>query len=261
MTVGPGGVVTSASAQAAAAGPASDPWQDPRLQSLTSREREVFERDGILLAVSEFTRPRDGETARREWVRYRTVGDLTITPERLEIEDRFGNRIEQGVIGVVNNPEAGRYRTETYPPLQAVWLGVQETGYVISRTGGYLARLLYLAAMIGFFYFLTQYLQNVLGFSAFEAGIAFFPMTVVNFIVALFITRITQRWGQALPLAFGVALTMAGMFGLAQITPHSSYWTAVAAPMLLVGIGQGLAFAPLTSVGIAGVDADDAGAA
>lgn len=129
------------------------------------------------------------------------------------------------------------------------------------RTGGYLARLLYLAAMIGFFYFLTQYLQNVLGFSAFEAGIAFFPMTVVNFIVALFITRITQRWGQALPLAVGVALTMAGMFGLAQITPHSSYWTAVAAPMLLVGIGQGLAFAPLTSVGIAGVDADDAGAA
>ncbi|KIC70422.1 MULTISPECIES: response regulator transcription factor [Kocuria] len=43
VTVGPGGVVTSASAQAAAAGPASDPWQDPRLQSLTSREREVFE--------------------------------------------------------------------------------------------------------------------------------------------------------------------------------------------------------------------------
>lgn len=73
------------------------------------------------------------------------------------------------------------------------------------RTGGYLARLLYLAAMIGFFYFLTQYLQNVLGFSAFEAGVAFFPMTVVNFVVALFITRITDRWGQAMPLAVGVS--------------------------------------------------------
>jgi len=39
----------------------------------------VFERDGILLAVSEFARPVNGETAAIEWVRYRTVGDLTIT--------------------------------------------------------------------------------------------------------------------------------------------------------------------------------------
>jgi len=64
---------------------------------------------------------------------------LTITPERLEIEDRFGNQIEQGIIGVVNNPELGRYRVETYGPVEAVGLGFQETWYVIARTGGYLA--------------------------------------------------------------------------------------------------------------------------
>ena len=39
----------------------------------------MFERDGILLAVSEYAGPADGETASVEWVRYRTVGDLTIT--------------------------------------------------------------------------------------------------------------------------------------------------------------------------------------
>jgi len=39
----------------------------------------VFERDGILLAVSEYAGPTDVETASVEWVRYRTVGDLTIT--------------------------------------------------------------------------------------------------------------------------------------------------------------------------------------
>jgi sulfate adenylyltransferase subunit 2 len=44
-----------------------------------AHEREVFERDGILLAVSEYTKPADGESASTEWVRYRTVGDLTIT--------------------------------------------------------------------------------------------------------------------------------------------------------------------------------------
>lgn len=64
---------------------------------------------------------------------------LTITPERLEIEDRFGNAIEQGVIGVISNPQMGRYRVEDYGPLEAVGLGVQETWFVVARTGGYLA--------------------------------------------------------------------------------------------------------------------------
>jgi sulfate adenylyltransferase subunit 2 len=44
-----------------------------------AHEREVFERDGILLAVSEYASPQDDETSATEWVRYRTVGDLTIT--------------------------------------------------------------------------------------------------------------------------------------------------------------------------------------
>lgn len=130
-----------------------------------------------------------------------------------------------------------------------------------TRSGAYVARLLYLGAMIGFFYFTTQYLQDVLGFSALAAGIAFFPMTIVNFFVAMAIPRITARWGQALPLASGVALTLLGMAWLAAVTPGSAYVSAVAAPMVLIGAGQGLAFAPLTSAGIAGVSGADAGAA
>jgi EmrB/QacA subfamily drug resistance transporter len=129
------------------------------------------------------------------------------------------------------------------------------------RTGAYLARMLYLGAMIGFFYYTTQYLQNALGFSAFEAGVAFFPMTVVNFAVAMTIPKLTARLGQAPPLTFGVLLTLAGMAWLAQVQAASSYWTAVALPMVLIGAGQGLAFAPLTSTGIAAVGARDAGAA
>jgi sulfate adenylyltransferase subunit 2 len=62
-----------------------DVWRYIQLEDLQlpsiyyAHEREVFERDGILLAVSRYTRPADGETATTEWVRYRTVGDLTIT--------------------------------------------------------------------------------------------------------------------------------------------------------------------------------------
>ena len=62
-----------------------DVWRYIELEDLEipsiyyAHEREVFERDGILLAVSEYAKPQNGETAAVEWVRYRTVGDLTIT--------------------------------------------------------------------------------------------------------------------------------------------------------------------------------------
>jgi sulfate adenylyltransferase subunit 2 len=44
-----------------------------------AHEREVFERDGMLYAMSDYVELSDGEVPFREWVRYRTVGDLTVT--------------------------------------------------------------------------------------------------------------------------------------------------------------------------------------
>jgi hypothetical protein len=84
---------------------------------------------------------------------------------------------------------------------------------------------------------------------------------VVNFAVAMAIPRLTARFGNAALLAVGVAVTLAGMVWLSRVTVDSSYISGVALPMVLLGIGQGLAFAPLTSAGIARVTADDAGAA
>jgi EmrB/QacA subfamily drug resistance transporter len=129
------------------------------------------------------------------------------------------------------------------------------------RWGAYAARALYLGAMMGFFFFTTQLMQDVFGFTAFEAGLGFLPMTVVNFAVATALPRIARRFGDAVPLVAGVALTLAGMAWLAQVDQFSSYLTGVALPMALIGAGQGLAFAPLTSFGIVGVRAEDAGAA
>jgi EmrB/QacA subfamily drug resistance transporter len=128
------------------------------------------------------------------------------------------------------------------------------------RTGAYLVRLLYLGAMIGFFFFTTQYLQGVLGFTPLQAGLAFLPMTAVNFAVAVVVTRIVGRFGAGATLIGGVAATLAGMAWLSRIGLDSSYWGAVAAPMVLIGIGQGLAFAPMTSFGLSGVVGSDAGA-
>ncbi|MEU6644061.1 MFS transporter [Saccharomonospora sp. NPDC046836] len=129
------------------------------------------------------------------------------------------------------------------------------------RSGAYAARLLYMGAMIGFFYFTTQYLQDSLGFSPLEAGLGFLPMTVVNFAVAMMIPRLGARLPGAVLLSAGVTLTLAGMAWLSRLDAGDTYLAAVALPMLLIGAGQGLAFAPLTNSGIARVAAEDAGAA
>jgi EmrB/QacA subfamily drug resistance transporter len=129
------------------------------------------------------------------------------------------------------------------------------------RTGAYMARFLYLGAMIAFFFFTTQFMQEVLGFDPLQAGMGFLPMTAVNFVVAMTIPRLVGRMPGSVPLLAGILLTLAGMFWLSRAGIDSSYLAGVALPMILIGAGQGLAFAPLTSFGIAGAPPSDAGAA
>jgi predicted MFS family arabinose efflux permease len=73
------------------------------------------------------------------------------------------------------------------------------------RAGAYAARILYLGAMLGLWFFITQYLQNVRGYSPVQAGVAFLPMTLANFAVAVAVPRLTRRLGNARLLAAGVA--------------------------------------------------------
>lgn len=129
------------------------------------------------------------------------------------------------------------------------------------RSGSYLTRFLYLGGMIGFFYFTTQLLQDGFGFTALQAGLAFLPMTTVNFVVALAVPRLSRQVSNSWLLTAGIAVTLVGMAWLSRVGAGDTYLVGVALPMILLGIGQGLAFAPMTSSGIARVDAADAGAA
>ncbi|WP_051317103.1 MFS transporter [Ectobacillus panaciterrae] len=129
------------------------------------------------------------------------------------------------------------------------------------RVGAYAARILFLGAMMGFWFFITQFLQGVSNFSPFEAGLAFLPMTLANFAIAIAVPRLTRRFGNARLLAGGVTLTMIGMFWLSRISADTLYVTGIALPMILIGIGQGASLGPLTAAGIAGVASKDAGAA
>ncbi|TCP79055.1 EmrB/QacA subfamily drug resistance transporter [Rhizobium sp. PP-CC-2G-626] len=129
------------------------------------------------------------------------------------------------------------------------------------RSAAYVARALFLGANIGFYFFISQYMQGVLGMSAAMAGLAFLPSTVVNFAAAMLEARLMRRFGSATSMMFTIGCGLIGILLLSFVTPSSGYWTALFLPMMLVGIGQGGTLAPLTSSGIAGVERHDAGAA
>ncbi|MBE3024408.1 MFS transporter [Janthinobacterium sp. GW458P] len=129
------------------------------------------------------------------------------------------------------------------------------------RNAAYGARVLFMGAMIGFFFFTTQFLQVVLGYPPSLTGLAFLPMTLVNFGVALCVPRLMRRLGNARLLAMGLGLTLLGMAWLSRVDADTAYWLGVALPMLLIGAGQGMALSPLTAAGVGGVPAQDAGAA
>ena len=129
------------------------------------------------------------------------------------------------------------------------------------RAGAYAARVLFVGAMFGMFFFLTQYLQGVKGYSPLEAGVAFLPLSLVMFSMVLVVPRLAASLGNARLLTAGVVTALAGMTWLSQISAGSPYLTGIALPMAILGVGAGAAFTPLTSSGVAGVSPEDAGAA
>ncbi|WP_231562978.1 MFS transporter [Microbacterium mangrovi] len=129
------------------------------------------------------------------------------------------------------------------------------------RSGAAATRLLFAGAGIGFFFFTTQFLQGVYKWTPLQTGIAFLPMSLLQFGVSLFVARLTRRFGNGWLVAVGIGIVLAGLIWLAQITPDTPYLVGFAGPLALFGIGQGLCFGPLTAAGISGAPAEDAGAA
>ena len=129
------------------------------------------------------------------------------------------------------------------------------------RSGSYLARLLLVAGMFGMFFFLTQFVQDILGFSPLRAGLAFVPMTGMLFTVSRAAPRLVARFPAKVLMVAGLLPVVAGMAWLSRITPAAGYLPGVLGPMLLLGAGMGVVFVPLTMASLAGVRPEDSGAA
>lgn len=118
------------------------------------------------------------------------------------------------------------------------------------RAGAYVARMLFMMAMLPYWFFLPQVWQASYHLTALQSGLAFLPLTLVQFVVSLSLGRLTARFGNQLILLVGEGLLFLGLLWTALSAVSSGYWLAFALPMVVIGIGQGLVLAPVTSAGL-----------
>jgi EmrB/QacA subfamily drug resistance transporter len=129
------------------------------------------------------------------------------------------------------------------------------------RSGAYLPRMLVVGGMFSMFFFLTQFLQGVLGYNPLQAGLAFLPMTAVMFSMVQIVPRVAARIGTTPLLLAGLTLALSGLVWISRLSETTAFFPGIALPLVLLGSGMGMALTPLTAAGIAGVAPDDAGAA
>jgi EmrB/QacA subfamily drug resistance transporter len=129
-----------------------------------------------------------------------------------------------------------------------------------NRASSYLIRLFMVAGMMGMFFFLTLFLQDVLGYSSLKTGFAFLPMTVFVFTGSQLSARTAHRLNARAVILVGLTFSTTGLLWLSQLSQTSSYQSLLG-PLVLFGLGNGLAFVPLTTLSLSGVDRQDAGAA
>ncbi|MGB2569247.1 MFS transporter [Micromonospora citrea] len=109
------------------------------------------------------------------------------------------------------------------------------------------------AALGGFTFFLAVYLQNVVGWSALETGLATIPLTVLLLVGSARAGALATRIGPRLPLTVGPVLAAAGLLLLRRVGPGASYWVDVLPGVTLFGVGLTLVVAPLTASVLAAV--------
>jgi EmrB/QacA subfamily drug resistance transporter len=117
------------------------------------------------------------------------------------------------------------------------------------------------SSVFAMWYFISLYLQEVLGFTPIEAGLSFVPMTGAIIVASTFAGRLAARVGPGRILTLGMSLIAVGMLLFTRISATGSYLGDVLVPGVITTTGLGLAFVPVTITAVAGVDRADAGLA
>ncbi|MFE1576461.1 MFS transporter [Streptomyces fradiae] len=130
-----------------------------------------------------------------------------------------------------------------------------------NRAGTYGMMLSLAAAIFGMFFFLTLFVQNVLGFGPLKAGLAFLPVSVVIAVGAGLASRLLPRFGPKPFMVLGSLLAAAGLGWLTLTDADSTYAGSILGPMLVLSLGMGMQFVSLTLMALSGVAARETGAA
>jgi EmrB/QacA subfamily drug resistance transporter len=117
------------------------------------------------------------------------------------------------------------------------------------------------AALFSMFFFVTLYMQNVLGYSPLKAGLSYLPLALSIIVAAGVASQLTTRLGVRPVLFGGLLLVAGGLVWFSQVSVGGSYVADILFPSLLAGWGLGLAFVPQTIGSQAGVKPEEAGLA
>jgi EmrB/QacA subfamily drug resistance transporter len=113
-------------------------------------------------------------------------------------------------------------------------------------------------AMFGVFFFVSLYIQNILGFTPTKAGAAFLPMTLLIIVVAPLAGRFADRIGSRWLMGGGMTLVSVSLLLYQRVGLHSDFWTLLPA-MILGGIGMAMTMSPMTAAAMGAVPVEKAG--
>jgi hypothetical protein len=130
-----------------------------------------------------------------------------------------------------------------------------------SRSGAYLIMLVLATAMFGIFFFLTIFVQTVLGYSALKSGMAFLTFAGTIVVVSGIVSQLITRTGPRPLMLTGAAVTTGGMYWFSHISVHTTYLGGLLGPILVTATGLGLLFVPLPLVALTRVRDEDSGLA
>ncbi|MFE6908451.1 MFS transporter [Streptomyces erythrochromogenes] len=130
-----------------------------------------------------------------------------------------------------------------------------------NRAGTYGIMLMLACAIFGMFFFLTLFVQNVLGFSPIQAGLAFLPVSAVIAVGAGLTAKLLPKFGPKPFMVCGALSSAVGLAWLTQIDVHSTYVGSILGPMLFFALGMGLQFVSLTLMALSNVADRESGAA
>jgi len=116
-------------------------------------------------------------------------------------------------------------------------------------------------ALFSMFFFVSLYMQYVLGYDALEAGLAYLPLAVGIIVSAGVASALTTRFGFKPVLIAGLLLTAGGLVWFSQVSASGGYVSDVLFPSLLAAVGLGFAFVPMTVAAVSGVEPHEAGLA